>query len=182
MARTKPHFTKKRKILMCNFKEQSQDTKALIHLFMKKAAENIGGTNFLLLLIEAMKAKKPSALILKEKQVSSNNSTIKWNKVVFKDKADVLEAILREHKSSENPDFNILNNDNAKKRKTILNMVKTLAPIEFIVTPQNPNDGGGFNFKVFDSIEDDNVKINPIFVAMFFCSTEFTKKALKYEV
>ena len=116
------------------------------------------------------------------KQISSNNTIIKWNKVVFKDKVDVLQEILMEHKSSEDPDFNILNNDNAKKRKLILNMVKTLAPIEFIVTPQNPNDGGGFNFKVFESIEDDKVIINPIFVAMFFCSTEFTKKALKYEI
>jgi len=167
---------------MCNFNKQNEDTKALIHLFMQKAAENVGGANFLLLLIEAMKAKKPSALTLKEKQVSSNNSTIKWNKVVFKDKADVLDTILLEHRSSENPDFNILNNENAKKRKNILNMVKTLAPLEFVVTPQNPNDGEGFNFKIFETVDDDNVKINPIFVAMFFCSTEFTKKALKYHI
>ena len=167
---------------MCNFNKQNEETKALIHLFMKKAAENVGGTNFLLLLIEAMRAKKPSPLIVKEKQISSNNSTIKWNKVVFKDKADVLEAILTEHRSSEDPDFNILNNENAKKKKIILNMIKTLAPIEFIVTPQNPNDGGGFNFKIFESIEDNDVKLNPIFIAMFFCSTEFTKKALKHTI
>ncbi len=164
---------------MCNFNKQTQDAKELIHLFMTKAAENIGGTNFLLALIEAMKTKKPNPLMFAGKQISSNNTIIKWNKVVFKDKFDVLEEILVGHRSSEDPDFNILNNDNAKKRKMILNMIKTLAPIEFTVTPQNPNDGGGFNFKVFESIEDDNVKINPIFVAMFFCSTEFTKKALK---
>ena len=167
---------------MCNFNKQTEETKALIHLFMKKAAENIGGANFLLALIEAMKTKRPNPLMFKEKQISSNNTIIKWNKVVFKDKVDILEEILLGHRSAENPDFNILNTENAKKRKMILNMVKTLAPVEFIVTPQNPNDGGGFNFKVFDTIEDDNVKINPIFIAMFFCSTEFTKKALKYEL
>ena len=61
-------------------------------------------------------------------------------------------------------------------------MVKTLVPVEFIVKPKDSNDGGGFNFKIFESIKDDYVKINPIFVAMFFCSTEFTKKALKYTV
>lgn len=167
---------------MCNFNKQTQDTKALIHLFMSKAAENVGGANFLLALIEAMKTKKPNALMYKEKQVSSNNTIIKWNKVVFKDKVDVLEEILASHRSSEDPDFNILNNENVKKRKLILNMVKTLAPLEFVVTPQNQNDGGGFNFKAFDTVGEDNVKINPIFVAMFFCSTEFTKKALKYEI
>lgn len=167
---------------MCNFNKQNEQTKAFIHLFMKKAAENVGGINFLLSLIEAMKSKKPNPLIYRECQISSNDTIIKWNKVVFKDKLMVIEEILLSHKSSENPDFNILADANSKNRKTILNMIKTLAPIEFIVTPQNPKNGGGFSFKAFDTIEDDNVKLNPIFIAMFFCSTEFTKKALKYEI
>jgi len=167
---------------MCNFNKQTPETKALIHLFMTKAAQNVGGTNFLLALIEAMRNTKPHPLTYKGKKISSNKTTIEWNKVVFKDKLEILEAILVEHRSSENPDFNILANESAKKRKNILNMVKTLAPIEFLVTPQNPNDGAGFNFKVFESVDNEYVKINPIFVSMFFCSTEFTKKALKYEI
>ncbi len=167
---------------MCNFNKQDQETKALIHLFMEKASQSVGGTNFLLGLIEAMKTKKPNPLMYKEKKINSNNTSIIWNKVVFKDKVDVLEEILLKYRSSENSDLNILNNDNAKKRKIILNMLKTLAPIEFLVKPQNPNDGEGFSFKIFDIIDEDNVKLNPIFIAMFFCSTEFTKKALKYEI
>lgn len=167
---------------MCNFNKQSEETKTLIHLFMKKSAETVGGVNFLLALIESMKTKKPNALMFAGKQIASENTIIKWNKIVFKDKLSVLEDILLSHKSSENPDFNILESSSLKKKKTILNMVKTLAPIEFVVTPQNHKDGGGFNFKVFETIEDDYVKINPIFVAMFFCSVDFTKKALKYEV
>ena len=167
---------------MCNFNKQNQDTKALIHLFMKKAAQNIGGVNFLLALLEAMKTKKPHPLMYKECKISSNNTIISWNKTVFKDKVDILEEILLSHKSSEEPDFNILNNDSQKKKKKILNMVRALTPIEFIVTPQNQNDGGGFSFKVFDTIKDDYVTMNPIFIAMFFCSVEFTKKALKYEI
>ena len=167
---------------MCNFNKQSSDTKALIHLLMTKASQNIGGSNFLLALIEAMKEKRPNPLMYKEKQISSNNTIIKWNKVVFKDKVDVLESVLLEHKSSEDPKFNILQTENVKKRKAILNMLKALAPIEFTVTPQNPNDGAGFNFKVFDIVDEDIVHLNPIFVALFFCSTEFTRKALKYEI
>jgi hypothetical protein len=154
----------------------------LIHLFMTKAAQNIGGTNFLLALIEAMKSKKPHSLSEKNCQVASNNTIIKWNKIVFKDKIDLIQSILDEHKSSENPDFNILNIENQKRKKNILNMARTLAPIEFIVTPQNPNDGNGFDFKVFETLEDDNITFNPIFIAMFFCSTDFTKKAIKYEI
>ncbi len=167
---------------MCNFNKQNEDTKILVSLFMQKAAENIGGANHLLSLIEAMKAKKPAALMLKECQVASNNSITKWNKKVFKDKVEVLEEILTLHRSSENPDFNILNHENAKKRKAILNMVKTLTPLEFVATPQNPNDGSGFSFKVFDSSTEESVTLNPIFIAMFFCGVEFTKKALKYNI
>jgi hypothetical protein len=167
---------------MCNFNKQSEDVKAFIHLFMTKAAQSIGGVNFLLTLIEAMKTKRPNPLMYKEKQISSNNTIIKWNKVVFADKVKVIEDILISHKSSDNPSFNILDNANNKKRKIIINMAKTLSPIEFIVTPQNSNDGEGFSFKVFEVIEDEKIVLNPIFIAMFFCSTEFTKKALKYEI
>jgi hypothetical protein len=166
---------------MCNFNNQSEDTKLVISLFMKKAAQTIGGVNFLLALVEAMRSKKPHPLMMKECQIASNNTIIKWNKKVFKDKVDVLEYILVAHRESQEKDFNILNEENKKKRKNILNMVRTLSPIKFVVTPQNPNDGGGFSFEVFDLIEDDVVKLNPIFVAMFFCSVEFTKKAIKYD-
>ena len=171
-----------RKYNMCNFNKQSEETKALIHLFMIKASENIGGTNFLLALMESMKLKKPNALMFKGCQVSSEKTIIKWNKVVFKDKVDILDSILAAHRSSESPDFNILNVESAKKKKNIINMIRTLTPIEFTVTPQNPNNGEGFNFKVFDTVEDDNVTLNPIFVAMFFCSTEFMKKVLKHKI
>ena len=167
---------------MCNFNKQSEDTKALIHLFMKKAAENVGGANFLLALIESMKKQKPNALMFKGCQIASENTIIKWNKVVFKDKVEVLEEILAAHRSSQEPDFNILSDKSDKKKKIIINMVRTLAPIEFVVNPQNPKDGTGFSFKVFDTIEDDKVVLNPIFMAMFFCSTEFIKKALRHNI
>ncbi len=167
---------------MCNFNKQNEETKAMIHLFMTKAAENVGGTNFLLGLIEAMKSKKPHALSEKNSQVASNNTIIKWNKVVFKDKVDLIQSILDLHKSSENPNFNIIDVESQKKKKNIINMVRALTPVEFIVTPQNQNDGSGFNFKVFEKISDDEVILNPIFIAMFFCSTDFIKKALKYTI
>ncbi len=167
---------------MCNFNKQNEKTREMIHLFMTKASENVGGTNFLLALMEAMKAQKPNALIFKGTKISSDKTTIKWNKIVFKDKFEVLDAILVAHRSSENSNFNILKNDNAKQKKKILNMVRTLAPLEFVVTPNDAKDGAGFSFKVFETIEDDNVVLNPIFIAMFFCSTEFMKKALKYTV
>jgi len=167
---------------MCNFNKQNDETKALISLFMRKSAENLGGINFLLNLIETMKTNRPNALLAKDKKVRSNEATIEWNKVVFKDKFDILEDAIRSHKSEENKDFNLLDIENEKKRKKVLNMVKTLSPIEFTITPKDTTENGGFSFKIFEKTEDDYVKVNPIFVAIFFCSIDFTKKALKYEI
>ncbi|WP_294962811.1 hypothetical protein [Sulfurimonas sp.] len=167
---------------MCNFNKQNEETKALIHLFMKKCADALDGPNFLLGLIEAMKEKKPNALMHSGCKIESKEARIQWNKIVFKDKLDILEEIIRSHKSSQNQDFNILESDSEKKKKKILNMVKTLTPIEFTITPLNSETQQEFKFKIFENVKDDYVKLNPIFVAMFFCSIEFTKKALKYEI
>ncbi|MBU1990104.1 hypothetical protein KJ691_05090 [bacterium] len=167
---------------MCNFNKQNDETKGLIHLLIAKSADTIGGANFILGLVEALRATKPHPLTSNKCQVHSDNTVIKWNKIVFKDKLMVLEEILLSHKSSENPDFNILSTESEKKKKKIINVVRALAPIEFVVTPKNPQDGGGFSFKIFETIEDEYVKLNPLFTALFFCSTEFTKKALKYTV
>ncbi len=167
---------------MCNFNKYDEETKAAIHLLMKKNSEAVGGTNFLLGLQEALRDQKPHSLTAGKCQINSKNVVIKWNKVVFKDKLMVLEDILLQRKSSEDLDFNILANVSDKKRKKIINMVRTIAPIKFLVTPKNKEDGEGFNFKVFEKIEDNYVKLNPIFMAMFFCSADYIKKALKYEV
>jgi hypothetical protein len=167
---------------MCNFNNQSPETKESLHLFMTQAAKNVGGVNYLLALIEAMRAKKPHPLMQKNCQISSNNTIIKWNKVVFKDKVDLIQNILVAHREAQEKNFNVLNEVNTKTKKNIINMAKTLAPLEFVITPQNPNDGEGFKFKVFDTLEDEAIVFNPIFIALFFCSGEFTKKAIKYQI
>jgi len=164
---------------MCNYNLQSQETKEFLHLFMTKAAQKVGGINFLLGLIETIKTTKPHPLLSKHTQIESQKVTLQWNKVIFKDKFDLLESIIVLHKSSQSEHLNILDIESPKKRKKVFNMVRTLAPIEFIVKPKNDADGEGFSFLVFETIKEDYVKLNPIFVAFFFCSVEFTKKALK---
>lgn len=167
---------------MCNFNKQNDDEKALMHLLLKKCADSVGGVNFLLGLMEAMKEKKPNPLIYSGCKIESKELVIKWNKIVFKDKFDVLEEIIYSHKSSDGADFNILECESQKKKKKILNMVKTLAPVEFIVATKAEANQNGFDFKIFETIEEDFVKINPIFATLFFCSTDYVKKALKYEI
>lgn len=165
---------------MCNFNKLDEDSKGLLHIIMKKKADSIGGTNFLLGLMEALKEKKPNALMFNKCHIESDEAVIKWNKIVFKDKLDILEEVIRTRKSSENK--NILDVESDKKRKKILNMVKTLAPIEFTVTTKNAQNGAGFSFKIFEDVKNDSATLNPFFTAMFFCSTEYMKKALKHTI
>lgn len=166
---------------MCNFNQLTPEAKASLHLLMQKNTDSVGGLNFLLGLIEAMKEKKPNALMYKSCFIESNEVELRWNKIVFKDKLDILEALIRSEKAKEE-NFNILDEENDKKRKKILNMLKTLAPIEFSVTTKNSQNGEGFKFKIFENIKDGEANLNPIFVSMFFCSTEFIKKTLKYKI
>ena len=166
---------------MCNFNQQTKETQEFIHHFMLRASQSIGGVNFLLTLIEVMRNDKPNPLINKKCSIETHNTIIEWEKIVFKDKFDLLESILVMQKSVNLQTLNLLDTPNQKQKKKILNMVKTLAPIEFKVTPKDVKNGNGFSFKIFESIENDEVTINPIFVALFFCSKEYTKRAMKYK-
>ena len=166
---------------MCNFNTLDEETKLTIGLFMKKVATTVGGVNFLLSLIEAIR-KHPFPLCERKTQIASNNVMISWNKVIFKDKFDLLNGMLLVNKNAHSKEFSLLHEHNAKRKKKLLNLVKTLKPVEFVVKPQNPNDGGGFSFSIFDELDIDNdvAILNPIFLAIFFCSAEFTKKTIRY--
>jgi len=93
---------------MCNFNNLPQQTKEFLHNFMNSAARNVGGINYLLTLIEAMRLKKPHPLMQKNSQIASNNTIIKWNKVVFKDKVDLMQKLLIIHREAQEKDRNIL--------------------------------------------------------------------------
>ncbi len=167
---------------MCNFNKQDKQTKEFFHLFMKKSADTVGGVNFFLGMIDELRATKPHPLTTNKCKVESDKVQIEWNKIIFKDKLDVLQELIILHKSSQKLDFNILETQSLKKKKKILNVIKTLLPVVFTIKAKNLEDGLGFEFKIFEEVDLENEKaqLNPIFIALFFCSIEFTKKALKY--
>lgn len=168
---------------MCNFNKQDDKTKALLHQLLNSSAHSLGGHNFLLGLVESIKNARPSALTTSKCEVKSDNASIKWNKIIFQDKVTAFEEVLLIYKDSQNYDSNFLDIKNDKKKKRVINMLKTLAPIEFIAKPKNEINGEGFTFNIFTKIDFENniATVNPIFMALFFCSVEFTKKALKFE-
>lgn len=162
---------------MCDFSTLTDEEKKLYHEKLLQCANNFGGKNFFLQLLEAIRETKPHPLTAGSSQFSIELGTIKWNKVIFNDK---LQLLLKA-RVNESTQGNFLPDLNEKNYKKVLNVVRTLKPIVFHVTPALKEDGPGFFFQAFDVIDETRTKLNPIFDAIFFCSVETVKKALNYE-
>ncbi|WP_373031274.1 hypothetical protein [Sulfurovum sp.] len=162
---------------MCDFSTLTDEEKILHHEKLLQCANNFGGKNFFLQLLEAIRETKPHPLTSGNTEFRIELGTIKWNKVIFNDKLQLLlKARVNESKQE-----NFLPKSDEKNYKKILNVVRTLKPIVFHVKPVIKEDGPGFFFQPFDLIDENTVKLNPVFDAVFFCSVDTVKKVLNYE-
>jgi len=162
---------------MCDFNQLSEDEKAIYHEKLLVCANNFGGKNFFLHLLEAIRETKPHPLTAGNMSFDIELGGITWNKAIFNDK---LQLLLKARKNESTQD-NLLPKKDEKNYKKILNVVRTLKPIVFQVKPASPEDGKGFFFQAFDIIDENKTKLNPIFDALFFCSVDTVKKILNYE-
>jgi hypothetical protein len=162
---------------MCDFNTLTDEEKRLHHQKLLDCANAFGGKNFFLHLLEAIRESKSHPLIAGNSEFNIELGTIKWNKVIFNDKLQLLiKARINEGKQD-----NLLPAKDAKNYKKVLNVVRTLKPIVFHVKPANEEDGSGFFFQAFDIIDENTTKLNPVFDALFFCSVDTVKKVLNYE-
>ncbi len=162
---------------MCDFNNLNDEEKKLYHEQLLQCANNFGGKNFFLHLLEAIRETKPHPLIAANSQFDMELGTITWNKVIFNDK---LQLLLKARVNESKQD-NLLPGKEEKSFKKILNLVRALKPIVFHVHPANKEDGQGFYFQTFDVINAEKTKLDPLFDAVFFCSVDAVKKALNYE-
>lgn len=162
---------------MCDFNSLSDSAKQAYHEQLSEYADAFGGTNFFLQLLEAIRKTKPHPLIAKNCEFKFSRGTVKWNKVIFKDKITLLMKI----RILENEHGNLLPDAKDKSYKSILNLLRTLKPILFDVKPKNRNDGDGFSLHPFDIIDENTTRINPVFDALFFCSVDTIRKILTYQ-
>ena len=162
---------------MCDFNALTDEEKLLHHQKLLACANAFGGKNFFLQLIEAIRETKPHPLIAGNSEFNIELGSIKWNKVIFNDKLQLLiKARVNEGKQN-----NLLPEKDEKQYKKILNVVRTLKPVVFHVKPADANDGPGFYFQTFDMVDKETTKLNSLFDAVFFCSIDTVKKALNYE-
>ncbi len=162
---------------MCDFNTLTDEEKKIRHEKLLQCANNFGGKNFFLQLLEAIRETKPHPLTAGTSQFNIELGTIKWNKVIFNDK---LQLLLKARVNESTQD-NFLPAPNEKNYKKILNVVRTLKPIVFHVKPAHKEDGPGFFFQPFDTVDESKTKLNPVFDAVFFCSIDTVKKVLNYE-
>jgi len=161
---------------MCDFNNLDESEKEKYHLMMMECAEAFGGVNFFLQLLEGIRKHTPHPLIAKHSEFKFSRGTIRWEKVIFKDKLSLLFKI----RVNESKNGNLLPAEGGKEYKNVMNLIRTLSPIEFTVRPKNAKDGEGFTFKPFDKIDEETTRLNPIFDAIFFCSVDTIKKVLAY--
>jgi len=161
---------------MCDFNTLTDEEKKLHHEKLLECANNFGGKNFFLQLLEAIRETKPHPLTSGETRFEIELGSITWNKVIFNDK---LQLLLKARQNESKQD-NLLPNKDEKNYKKVLNVVRTLKPIVFQVRPADPQNGSGFFFQAFNIIDENKTKLNPVFDALFFCSVETVKKVLNY--
>ncbi|MEA3498363.1 MAG: hypothetical protein U9R16_04805 [Campylobacterota bacterium] len=155
------------------FNNLSNEEKLKIQKIVFNCMETIGGRNYFLGMIESVKEAKQHPLLNKTSKCHFQNGTIQWGKEIYKDKVVTLKNML----IASDKD-NILDCDDAKMKKNIINVVKTLGKIEFTIKTKETE---GFVFKPFNTIDENTVELDPLFQIIFFDSLNNTKRILDYK-
>jgi len=153
--------------------EQKEHYAAQLNAYAKR----LGGTNFLLSLIESIQESSPHPLTRNSREFSTSATKLKWNKVIFNDKLQLLTKIRKE--ASE--EGNLLPKQASKGFKKALNLLRTMKPIVFTVVPLRREDGEGFIFQPLVRNEALDTRLNFIFEILFFTSVENAKTILNYQ-
>lgn len=153
---------------MLQFNNYDKETRAHIRKRLSDCAETLGGTGRLLSLVETILGEKPSPLQNKTASFHYADGKVGWNKVIYADKVETLQQIIRRYDTMENL-FKI-----ASKKE--LNAVKTLFPVTVTIAPK---EGAPCELKIIEADNAETARINPLFELLFFASTGLIKKVLK---
>lgn len=135
-------------------------------------AKLFGGKNHFLSLIESLRKSHPNPLMSKDASFSYEKGTVKWGKVIFKEKVILLIDII----NRSNEDNNLMPNEKIKGYKTIRNLLRTIGPMKFVVSPKNTKDGKGFSISPIEIIDSKTCRLNFMFEVLFFLPVSLVKK------
>ena len=137
-----------------------------------KYATLFGGKNHFLCLIEALRLAHPHPLMAKGACFRFNKGIIKWEKVIFKEKVNLLITLIRDNDRNNN----LMPKEGDRNYKTIINLLRTIGPMKFEVRPKNSKDGDGFILRPIEIIDNNTCRINFMLEVLFFLPIQLIKK------
>jgi len=160
-----------------NFNHLDSKMKQKLHDEVTSNANNLGGKNFFLQLIEDIKKEKTHPLLNKSSKYHFSKGQIIWNKSIYKDTLVLLHDTIRAVEKDEN----FFSELKPKLQKTTTNMMKALKPVSIEIAPKDLKDGEGFDLNIIDSSDENNIKISMMYRIVFFYNIDFAKQALNYK-
>ena len=157
---------------MINYDSLDSDKKQDLKNQLANYASSIGGKNHFLSLIEAIRKSRPHPLMAKEACFRFDKGNIKWEKVIFKEKVNLLISLIFDNDRNNN----LMPKDGDRNYKTVMNLLRTIGPMKFEVRPKNSKDGGGFTINPIEIIDETTCEINFIFEVLFFLPIQLIKK------
>jgi len=151
-----------------------ENTEQTLSELLRTSADAIGGKNFFLTLAETIRTTREGIIVGEKKQINYSSGVMTWNKTLHADNW----RLLVESAKVRTKDGNILLSAEDKRHKNILNMIRTLKPLTFTVTPTNSADGEGFSFSALEVIDDKTTRISPLFKALFVMPMDVLKKSM----
>lgn len=158
------------------FNNLSHDEKLDLQKELFENIDKLGGKFNFLSMLEVIRENDKHPLTNKTGKMHFKTGTITWDKHIYSDKVDVLKQAL-----INAPRNNILTIENEKLKKQVLNSIKTISKLEFVVKNKDKKDGEGFGFKPFNVISEENIEFDPMFQIIFLDGINNTKKILKYK-
>ena len=157
---------------MTDYNSLDDATKERLRKQINDCAQSLGGKNYFLQLLEAIRSEHHHPLMAKDLSFRFKHGIVKWKIVIFKDKVQLLIKLL---KNSE-INGNLMPKKGDKNYKTIINLLRTLGPMKFKIQPKNSNDGDGYILHPFDIIDENTSQINFMFDVVFFLPLYIVKK------
>ena len=159
-----------------NFNQLDEEEKKQLHTKAIDLAENLGGVNFFLQMIEDIKMEKPHALLNKSCVFHFSKGKLNWNKQIFKESTNLLFSAMRK----EEKDGDMLNGLSPKEYKETMNMMRTLKPLIITITPKKVEEPRTFSFSILDISIAKKTKVDLFYKMVFFYHIDFAKDVLNY--
>ena len=160
---------------MIDYKLLDNSAKQDLKKKINECATLMGGKNRFFHLLEHIRKESPHPLTSKNSSFRYEYGTVKWGKVIYKDKVVLLKTIAKNLENSKN----LVPKKGDKKYKPTMNFLRTVGPVVFEFRPKNKKDGDGFSLKAFDFINEETSHLNNMFDVVFFLPIIIVKKIFR---